>query len=84
MEDKESLNIKIIGPVDTTTPDPWRTQGDYQQDQKDARERHAMIQEQHKIILRSYRINIFAVLAAGLSAIAALSAVVIAWLAYKQ
>ncbi len=60
---------------------PVRTVEDYRQEQKEARERHAMFQEQHKIIQKSYRNNLFAVWSA---IVAAIAAVVIASLTFLQ
>lgn len=81
MTEQEPLKVKISGPVETATPDPWRTFGDYQQDQKEARERHTMFQEQHKLLQKSFRANIIAVAAA---IIAALSACFMAYLSFSR
>ncbi len=37
MKDNDITKIQIVGPVDTTTADPWRTHGDYRNEQKRAR-----------------------------------------------
>lgn len=56
---------------------PWRTQGDYITEQNEARERHAMFQEQHRLLVenqkqltRSHRLNLVLVLATLLAALA--------------
>lgn len=56
---------------------PWRTLGDYQTEQKEARERHAMFQEQHRLLVEnqkqlawSQRLNIVLVLATLIAAFA--------------
>jgi hypothetical protein len=76
--EKRNLRVYLINPP---SENPWRTQGDYRQEQEEARNRHAMLQEQHKVILKSYRANIVAV---GAAVVAALAAVVIAYLTYVQ
>jgi flagellar basal body-associated protein FliL len=37
MKDDDIKKIQIVGSVDTTTSDPWRTQGDYRTEQKRAK-----------------------------------------------
>jgi hypothetical protein len=76
--EKRNLRVYLINPP---SENPWRTQGDYRQEQEEARNRHAMFQEQHQIILKSYRTNLIAVVAA---VVAALAAVVIAYLTYQS
>ncbi len=46
--DKKNLRVHIINPA---IENPWRTKGDYDEEQKEARERHEMLQEQHKEFL---------------------------------
>lgn len=75
---KKSLRIYLINPP--AGDNPWRTQGDYQQEQKEARERHAMFQEQHRLLQKSFRANMIAVAAA---IVAALAACVIAYFSYE-
>ncbi|WP_428636478.1 hypothetical protein [Shewanella sp.] len=65
--DKKNLRVHIINPA---IDDPWRTKGDYDEEQKEARERHEMLQEQHKVILKSHRLTVAVALAAIISAIA--------------
>lgn len=65
---KKSLRVYLINPPGGDNP--WRTQGDYQQEQKEARERHAMFQEQHRLLQRSFRANMIIVLATVLLALA--------------
>jgi len=43
----ENTKVEIVGNVSVST-EPLRTIGDYQQEQKEARERHEMFQEQHR------------------------------------
>ncbi len=45
---KKSLRVYLINPP--AGDDPWRTKGDYRQEQKEAHERHAMFQEQHRLV----------------------------------
>ena len=33
MKEDELQKVQIVGPVNTTTGDPWRTQGDYREEQ---------------------------------------------------
>jgi len=68
---EDPVTIKIVGPVDVAVPDPWRTRADYEQDQKESRERHAMFQEQHRLLHRAFRANLVAVGAAIVAAVAA-------------
>jgi len=49
------LNIYLTNPF---FENPERTLGDYRTEQKEARERHAMFQEQHRVLLRSYQANL--------------------------
>lgn len=72
----ENTKVEIVGNVSVST-EPLRTIGDYQQEQKEARERHEMFQEQHRLLMRSFRMNIVAVVAAVVSALAAI------WSAYS-
>jgi hypothetical protein len=51
----DPVKVEIVGPEMTNTNDPWRTQGYYHEEQQEARERHAMLQEQHRLITRSVR-----------------------------
>ena len=67
---KANLRVHLVVPP--TGDNPWRTKNDYDQEQKEARERHSMFQEQHKLLTRSARLNIVAVTAAVLSAFAAI------------
>ena len=76
--------VQIVGPVMTNSDNPWRQQGDYIEEQKEARERHAMFQEQHRLIQEqhkqlawSHRLNIVLVLATLLAAAANI------WSAYQ-
>lgn len=80
----EPHKVQIVGPVMTNMENPWRQQGDYLEEQKEARERHAMFQEQHRLIQEqhkqlawSHRWNIVLVLATFLAAAANL------WSAYQ-
>ena len=70
--------VQIVGSISTNTPDPWRTQGDYQEEQKEARERHAMFQEQHRLLQRSFRLNYILVAATVAAALAT------SYMAYAQ
>ncbi|HAS6483496.1 TPA: hypothetical protein GRR69_12810 [Vibrio parahaemolyticus] len=65
--DKKNLRVHIINPA---IENPWRTKGDYDEEQKEARERHEMLQEQHKVILKSHRCTVVVALAAIVSAVA--------------
>jgi hypothetical protein len=65
---KKSLRVYLINPPGGDNP--WRSQGDYQQEQKEARERHAMFQGQHRLLQKSFRANMIAVSAAVLAAMA--------------
>jgi hypothetical protein len=65
---KTSLRVYLINPP--AGDNPWRTLGDYQEEQKEARERHAMFQEQHRLLQKSFRANMIAVAAALLAALA--------------
>ena len=65
--DKKNLRVHIINPA---IEKPWRTKGDYDEEQKEARERHDMLKEQHKVILKSHRCTVVAALAAIVSAVA--------------
>ncbi|MCF8146255.1 MAG: hypothetical protein K9N21_20300 [Deltaproteobacteria bacterium] len=76
---KKSLRVYLINPP--TGDNPWRTLGDYQQEQKEARDRHAMFQEQHRILQKSFRANIIAVTAA---VVAALAACVLTYFSYQS
>jgi prenyltransferase beta subunit len=78
---KGNLRVHLVIPP--TGDNPWRTQQDYIEDLREARERHemfqkqhAILQEQHQVILKSSRLNKYAVIAAVLSSLAAL------WTAY--
>ena len=74
----EPHQVQIVGQVWTCTPDPWRTLGDYQEEQKEARERHAMFQEQNRLLLRSFRLNYILVVATVAAALAT------SYMAYAQ
>ncbi|MSN25838.1 MAG: hypothetical protein GJV46_08195 [Geobacter sp.] len=50
----ENTKVEIVGNVSVST-EPLRTIGDYQQEQKEARERHEMFQDQHRLLMRSFR-----------------------------
>lgn len=65
---KKSLRVYLINPP--AGDNPWRNLGDYQEEQKEARERHAMFQEQHRLLQKSFRANMVAVAAALLAAFA--------------
>jgi hypothetical protein len=75
---KKSLRVYLINPP--AGDNPWRTLGDYQQEQKEARDRHAMFQEQHSLLQKSFRANMIAVAAAVL---AALATCVLVYFSYK-
>jgi hypothetical protein len=77
-EKKKSLRVYLINPP--SGDNPWHSLGDYQQEQKEARERHAMFQEQHRLLLKSFRANMFAVAAA---LIAALATCALVYFSYK-
>ena len=62
---RKSLRVFVVNPA---FEDPWRTQGDYRKEQEESRERHAMLQEQHRLLAKSLRWNI--VLAAATVGIA--------------
>lgn len=66
----EPHKVQIVGAVMTNTDNPWRQQGDYQEEQREARERHAMFQEQHRLLLRSFRLNYILVAATVVAALA--------------
>jgi len=76
--DKSNLRVHLINPP---SDNPWRTQGDYKEEQKEARERHAMFQEQHKAVIRSHLASIFAAVFAG---VAALATCALVFLSYQQ
>ncbi|ENM4036911.1 hypothetical protein ACEV8A_24135 [Vibrio parahaemolyticus] len=65
--DKKNLRVHIINPA---IENSWRTKGDYDEEQKEARERHEMLQEQYKVILKSHRCTVVVALAAIVSAVA--------------
>jgi len=78
---KANLRVHLVVPP--SGDNPWRTLAHYEQEQKEARERHSQLQsqhqmltEQHQKLLATFRWNKYAVIAAGLSALAAL------WTAY--
>ena len=78
----EAQKVQIVGPVLTSSNEPWREQGDYRKEQEEARERHAMFQEQHRLIqeqhlqlAKSHRWNVTLVLATLLAAAANLVSV---------
>jgi hypothetical protein len=60
---------------------PERTLGDYRTEQQEARERHAMLQEQHRLLAKSLRWNI--VLAAATLGIALATAALVAVTIYE-
>jgi hypothetical protein len=66
----EPIKVEIIGRVDTNYPDSYRVKEDYEKEQKEARERHAMLQEQHRVLLRSYQANLVLAAATVLVAVA--------------
>lgn len=70
--DKDSLRVRIIN---LAYENPWRTKGDYDQEQKEARERHEMFQLQHKLIIRSQKWTVLAATGAIISALATCSLV---------
>lgn len=72
----QNLRVRIINPA---LENPWRKKGDYDEEQKEARERHAMLQEQHKVILKSQRWTMLASFAAILSAFASCTLVYITY-----
>ena len=79
----DPVKVEIVGPVMTNSDNPWRTQGDYREEQIEERERHAMfkeqhrlIQEQHRLLARSLRWNIALVIATIVMAIATVVTVV--------
>lgn len=74
---KKSLRVYVINPP--TGDNPWRTLGDYNEEQREARERHAMFQEQHRLLQRSFLASKIAVAAA---VVAALATCVIAYLTH--
>ena len=76
--------VQIVGPVATSTPDPWRKQGDYQEEQREARERHAMFQEQHRLLLRSFRLNYILVVATVAAALATSHMAYVQWQAKAE
>jgi hypothetical protein len=78
-EDSTHIKVELINPP--SGDNPWRSLGDYQQEQQEARERHAMFQEQHRLLLRSIRLNIVGV---GAAMIVALATCVIAYLTYQS
>ena len=74
----KSLNVNIVNPP---IENPWRTQGDYIQEQEEARERHAMFQEQHKILQKSHQVTVVAVV---FSCIVALATCTLVYFSYQQ
>jgi len=65
---KANLRVHLVVPQ--TGDNPWRTKDDYIQEQKEARERHAMLQEQHRLLAKSIRWNIILASATVVLAIA--------------
>ncbi len=72
--DKNSLRVYLINPA---SDNPWRTQGEYQEEQREARERHTMfvkqhekIMEQNALILKSHRAVIASAIFTGIMAFA--------------
>ena len=63
----KSVNVNIVNPP---IENPWRTRGDYETEQREARERHQMFIDQHKAVIRSHWASIFAALFAGVAALA--------------
>jgi len=63
---------------------PERTSGDYRAEQQEARERHAMLQEQHRVLLRSYRANLVLATATVLVALATCGLVYLTYLTTRD
>ena len=79
----EPVKVQILGRVDTNYPDSYRLKEDYEKEQKEARERHTMLQEQHRVLLRSYRANIVLAVATVLVALATCGLVYLTYLTTK-
>jgi hypothetical protein len=72
--DKNSLRVYLINPP---IDNGWRTQSEYQEEQREARERHAMFVKQHEklmeqntLILKSHRAVIASAIFTGIMAFA--------------
>lgn len=74
----KSLNVNIVNPP---IENPWRIKDDYTREQEEARERHAMFQEQHAIIQKSHRATVLAVVFSGIVALATCTLV---YFSYQQ
>lgn len=78
---RKSLRVYLINPP---YENPERTIGDYRQEQQEARERHAMLQEQHRVLLRSYWANLVLAAATVLVALATCGLVYLTYLTTKD
>ena len=75
------LNIYVTNPF---FENPERTKVDYRTEQNEARERHAMLQEQHRVLLRSYKANLVLATATVLVAIATCGLVYVTYLTTRD
>ena len=80
----EPIKVEIIGRVDTNYPDSYRIKEHYEKEQSEARERHAMLQEQHRVLLRSYRANLVLATATVLVALATCGLVYLTYLTTRD
>lgn len=77
-KNEDLVKVYLVNPP---LNDPWRKRKDYDEEQREARERHEMYIVQHKVILRSHRATIVACIFSG---IAALATCAIVYLTYQQ
>lgn len=74
----KSLQVYLVNPP---SENPTRTIGDYQEEQRESRQRHAMFIEQHVAIMRGQKWVIASFI---VSAISAAAAIVMAWLLWQE
>jgi hypothetical protein len=51
----KSLRVFLVNPP---LDEPWRTHTDYLREQEEAKERQEMLRTEHRLLIRSHRVNI--------------------------
>jgi len=72
---KPTHRVEIVNPVATNIVDPWRTQGDYLREQREARVRHKMLIKQ---INASARMNCFVITGIVFSVLSSIASICLA------